>query len=130
MFVVETTWQGKKHAHSWLTCISRSREVALQQMAAITEPQATHQLFEIEQNSFPVFFVTGFKHVSVEELKTKLAEVLPGDSDDVLFNVYRFRDEYRWRDPDLRYQTEYHWHITPMSISMNSMREPETWLFE
>lgn len=128
MFVVETTWQVKRSAHSWLTCLSLSRDVALQKIDAITDPRATHRLFEVAQNSFPVFFVSGYEHVSVSELRTRLKLVLPGDSEQMLFNVYRFSGEYRWSDPDPLYETSEHWHITP--AFMKSLTDPDKWLFE
>jgi hypothetical protein len=119
MFIVETTWQGKRQSHSWLTCVSLSRQVAETYSDAQSDPKASHRLFEVEGLGFPVFFVgvpEGYRHLSLAALKSHLAAAEVGMAEEMLFNVYRFSGEYLWSTPG-RDQTALHMHVTSESLA-------------
>jgi len=119
MFIVETTWQGKRQSHSWLTCVSPSRQVAEAYSGAQSDPKASQRLFEVEGLGFPIFFISapeGYRHVSLAALKSHLAAAEVGMPEEMLFNVYRFSGEYLWSTPG-RDQTSLHMHVTSESLA-------------
>lgn len=127
MFSIETTWQGKRNSHSWITCLSSSKEVAEAYAIAQVDPKATHRLFEISQNEFPVFFVGiqgGYRHVALHEIRELLATTLMGEPEEILFNIYRFSGEYRWSTQGYD-QTANHIHVFNESLQQYREREGE-----
>jgi len=130
MYVVETTWQGKRHSHSWLTCVSQSMLVAQEQCARIQEPNASHRTYEVSEKAFPVFFVVrerDYECMSRLQVQELLASVIPTESNDsVLFNVYIFTGEYLW-GAEGRGNTERHFHVTGDSLSHYRSGEGSLW---
>ena len=119
MFIVETTWQGKRQPHSWLTCVSPSREAAEKHCANQSDPKASHRLFEVEDQDFPIFFISvpgGFRHLSRAGLESHLATAEAGLPEEMLFNVYRFSGEYLWSTPSSD-QTAQHMHVTSEALA-------------
>jgi hypothetical protein len=131
MFVVQTTWQRKRHSHSWLTCITPSRATAESRCRELADPAATHRLLEIPEEGFPVFFVSdpdGYRHVSRKQLQELLASsAISGEGEEVLFNVYCFSGEYLW-GAEFEGGTEWHHHVTNESLA--HFRSKEGTLFE
>jgi hypothetical protein len=104
MYVVESTFTGKnkRNRHSWLTCVTPSRQRALEQIDRLQQQSPEHRLVEVVGRSFPVYAVGGsldYRLVDADGLARKLLGHREGAPDTILFNVYVFRGEYMWSVP-------------------------------
>jgi hypothetical protein len=120
MFGVESIFQGKsaRNRHSWLTCITPSRDRAQRQIAHLAERTVEQHLFEFDAAEFPVYFVgasLNYKFARREELIAKLNSEPFAEPGAMLFNVYRFYREYLWSVPG---EPEYcsHYHVSNDSL--------------
>jgi hypothetical protein len=121
MFGVESIFQGKsvRNRHSWLTCITSSRERAQKQITHLSARTAEQRLFEFDASEFPVYFVgasLNYQFVAPEQLIARLSSEPLGEPDAMLFNVYRFYREYLWSVPG---EPEYcsHYHISSEALA-------------
>lgn len=111
MFGIESIFQGKtqRSRHSWLTCITQSPERARDHLSNLPKGAIEQRLFEFDASGFPVYFVGGsldYTFTAEAELIAKLSSAPIGMPESILFNIYRFSEEYVWGEKE--FCTHYH----------------------
>jgi hypothetical protein len=118
MFGVESIFQGKNpsNRHSWLTCITSSREIAELNLTRTSVRAVEQRLFEFNARAFPVHFVGGslsYSFLPLAEVIAKLNSAPIGKPGEVMFNVYKFSREYVWGVQE----NSSHFHITNETVA-------------